>query len=400
MRHGLGVRAFFCASVRLRKTTTGGAMKATIKNSKPSGTHYLISFYGCDERQINSAKFWEKTLFAAAKDAGIPILHNHFYKFNPHGCTGFLLLASSHVSIHTWPEYKYVACDVFSCSSEVETGNLVRHLVEAVTHTSKDIKKMSRGFRFFDFKKHINKHNQLIMPVFSTGGEMKIDVRSILAETKSEYQEILFIDTPIYGKCLVIDGIIQTSEYDHELYDRTMLSLLKAGDKKLLILGGGDGYVAQAALAINPDLCITVVDLDRAVVEGCKLHLNQKVFGDPRIELHIENAVDFLEKTAKKRQRFDGIICDLTDAPMSTHDKKDFLKFYEKVISCCSIALKKNGWISMQAGASHVAFGHIDAVSTLSKLLGKQFKTVSRKDVLISSYGEENTFLFAQATSP
>jgi len=374
-------------------------MKSKIKNSKPSGTHYLISFYGCDERQINSAEFWDTILCAGVKNAGIPILHNHFYEFNPHGITGFVLLAASHVSIHTWPEYKYVACDVFSCSPEVETGNLVRHIVKAVTHTSKDIKKMSRGFRFFDFKKHINKHNQLIMPVFSTGGEMKIDVRSILAEIKSEYQEILFIDTPIYGKCLVIDGIIQTSEYDHELYDRTILSSLKPKDKKLLILGGGDGYVAQTALSINPNLHITVVDLDREVVEGCKRHLSQKVFADRKIELHIENALDFIEKTARQRQRFDGIICDLTDAPISTHDKKDFLKFYEKVISCCSSALKKNGWISMQAGASHVAFGHIDAVSTLLKLLGKHCKSVSRKDVLISSYGEENTFLFAEKRS-
>lgn len=117
-----------------------------MKNSKPNGVHYLLGFFGCDGKQINSEKFWKKTVVDSVKGTKIKILHKYFYNFNPYGITGFLLLSSSHMSIHTWPEYDYAACDVFSCSTDGETKKIIKYLEKNIAHKRIKTKKINRGY--------------------------------------------------------------------------------------------------------------------------------------------------------------------------------------------------------------------------------------------------------------
>jgi S-adenosylmethionine decarboxylase len=75
------------------------------------------------------------------------VLHTHFYKFTPEGLTGYILISTSHISVHTWAELNYAACDVFSCADRKETERTVKHITEMVKHNRIKIKKMRRGFR-------------------------------------------------------------------------------------------------------------------------------------------------------------------------------------------------------------------------------------------------------------
>jgi S-adenosylmethionine decarboxylase len=132
------------------KTAAGtkpAAKKKRLKNSAPDGIHYLIEFFGCSGKYIDSVTHWEKLLSAAIAKADIKPLNSHFYKFAPHGITGYILLSASHIAIHTWPEYGYVACDVFSCGCTDETQRIVDNIQERVAHTKIKIRKMKRGFR-------------------------------------------------------------------------------------------------------------------------------------------------------------------------------------------------------------------------------------------------------------
>lgn len=371
-------------------------MKKILKNSHPDGVHFLIEFFGCNEKQIDDMNFWKDILKGGTKKFNLPVLGDSFYRFDPSGITGFLLLASSHVSVHTWPEYNYVACDVFSCSPYKKTKELVDFLIGKVSHKKVDIKEFERGYKFFDFQKIINNKCELAIPIFSTGEKMKIKVKNVIGKIKSDFQDILFLDTSNFKRCLVIDGIMQTAETDHEVYDNAILKKLRKADKKILILGGGDGYVAEMALRINPSLKIKVIELDVEVVKGCEKYLEQKIFKDPRVQLYIEDAFHYLKNTINKNGKFDGIICDLTDEPIRKRDQKDFRKFYKEVISLSEDALNDNGWISLQAGASRVTPEHMDAVSILEKILKKSFKDISRKDEMIPSFGEKNAFLYAR----
>lgn len=229
---------------------------------------------------------------------------------------------------------------------------------------------------------------------------MKLEVKRHIAEIDSSFQKILLVDSFDFGKCLFIDGIMQCSEKDHDLYDREILKLLDKKDKNVLVLGGGDGYVAEMALKINPKLNVRVIDLDVEVVKNCEKYLGQKIFKNKLVKLFIEDALHHLRVLIKNNKlKLDGIVFDLTDEPVRKKDKNvksSFVKFYEELINISHKVLKKGGWVSMQAGASKVIPKYNNAVATLEKLFKQKFKKVKRTDIMIPSFGEKNAFLFGR----
>jgi len=240
--------------------------------------------------------------------------------------------------------------------------------------------------------------NYLELPIFATGETMKIGIKENLETVESDFQDISVIDTFDYGRCLVIDGIVQTSETDHDLYDRTILRRLSEKDKHILILGGGDGYVAQMALDINPNVKITIVDLDIEVIKTCQKNLNQKVFAHPNVRLVVGDAFHFM-KTYEKlhEEKFDGIICDLTDNPVGGNGNEEkFKDFYSKIFKFSKSILKDSGWISVQAGSSESIEKYVHSAKILFNLLTENFKNVSKEDILIPSFGEDCAFLFGK----
>lgn len=353
-----------------------------MKNSNPDGIHYLIEFFGCKPDQANSVEFWKKVLQASVRGTSMEVLHSYFYQFKPQGVTGFLLLSSSHISVHTWPDKGYAACDIFTCANEDETNLALNRLKKAVAHNHVNIEKVNRGYQFLN------------LPIFCNGESMKIEINSILHKADSGFQKIVIADTKEYGKCLIIDGVMQTAESDHEMYDKELLKPLKKEDKNVLILGGGDGYVAQMALKKNSKLHVDIVDLDIEVIQSAEKFLDQKVFKNKRAKLFVGDALHFLKVG---NEAFNGIICDLTDAPIGTKKEAiEFEKFFDEIISLSKKRLKKGGWISIQSGASKAINGYINEVAIIEKILKKDFKKISRSDIFIPSYGESCAFLFAE----
>ena len=83
---------------------------------RPAGTHLLADLYGVDCTLLVSSADIDALLRAGAEAAGACILHSHFHSFGEAmGVTGVVLLAESHISIHTWPEYGFAAADIFMC---------------------------------------------------------------------------------------------------------------------------------------------------------------------------------------------------------------------------------------------------------------------------------------------
>lgn len=115
------------------------------QKNKIMGGHYVLDFFGCSLNQLDSMKFWQKNLGKAARAADMEILKSHFHKFEPHGITGFLLLSTSHISVHTWPEHNFAACDVFSCSSDEYTKKAVDYLKKIIAHKKCETEYFGRG---------------------------------------------------------------------------------------------------------------------------------------------------------------------------------------------------------------------------------------------------------------
>ncbi|HZX50286.1 MAG TPA: adenosylmethionine decarboxylase [Candidatus Paceibacterota bacterium] len=115
--------------------------KRTIKQSH-LGTHIIAEFFGC--KKLNDLKLIRQSLKEAAHICNATILHTKFHKFSPQGLTGYVLLAESHISIHTWPEHGYAAVDVFTCGL-MDTEKAVRHLADQFEAQKVEFKKITRG---------------------------------------------------------------------------------------------------------------------------------------------------------------------------------------------------------------------------------------------------------------
>lgn len=238
----------------------------------------------------------------------------------------------------------------------------------------------------------------LTNPIYSNNESYGIHVKRKIVRTKSDLQKIDVLETKEFGRCLFLDGLIQTAESDHTLYDRALLGEMNKKDSRILILGGGDGYVADAALHKSKKALVELVELDAKVVDTSIKYLNQKVFDNERLLLHLGDALKF---TSDKRRfgQYDGIVCDLTDMPV-VGDKignREFERFYRTIIKRSSRLLKKGAWISLQAGASKVSSSYVDMVAVFKRILDKEgFRNTKRRDVFIPSYGEQVAFVYAE----
>lgn len=84
------------------------------------GRHILAEYYSCDTTVLNSIELLEKCMQSAVRASGATIIDSTFHKFSPHGVSGVIVIAESHMAIHTWPEYGYAAVDFFTCGDRVD----------------------------------------------------------------------------------------------------------------------------------------------------------------------------------------------------------------------------------------------------------------------------------------
>jgi spermidine synthase len=147
------------------------------------------------------------------------------------------------------------------------------------------------------------------------GLEQRIQVRGVLYEGRSDHQTIRVLDTVPFGRALILDSALQTTETDEFIYHEMMVhpALISLPQpERVLIIGGGDGGCLRRALE-HPLKEVVQVELDRQVVEASRRYLPQVssgAFDDPRLHLLFADGYEFVEQA---QEPFDAIIVDLTD---------------------------------------------------------------------------------------
>ena len=94
--------------------------------------HLLLELYACDYEKLNDESFLRCTLNNASKLANATVLNLISNKFEPQGVTAIALLAESHLSIHTWPESRYSAIDIFTCGQHMKPDLASKYLIQAL----------------------------------------------------------------------------------------------------------------------------------------------------------------------------------------------------------------------------------------------------------------------------
>jgi S-adenosylmethionine decarboxylase len=92
----------------------------TRPGEQPSlGSHLLIELYGCDGTALETEAFVGEAMREAAVESKATVVAQSFHEFKPYGVSGAVIIQESHYTIHTWPEHKYAAVDLFYCGGTV-----------------------------------------------------------------------------------------------------------------------------------------------------------------------------------------------------------------------------------------------------------------------------------------
>ncbi len=109
------------------------------------GRHLLLELFDCDAEALNSLDTVKASMVEAAKRAQATIIDVVFHEFNPFGISGVVVIAESHLAIHTWPEYRYAAVDVFSCGDVLQPQVAADYLVEQLGAARASVVELQRG---------------------------------------------------------------------------------------------------------------------------------------------------------------------------------------------------------------------------------------------------------------
>lgn len=109
------------------------------------GRHLLAELYGCDAAVLADEGRIAAAMLEAARACGATIVESVFHHFSPLGVSGVVIIAESHLTIHTWPEHGYAAVDVFTCGVTIEPLEAVEFLQRELGAAHLSLSELNRG---------------------------------------------------------------------------------------------------------------------------------------------------------------------------------------------------------------------------------------------------------------
>jgi spermidine synthase len=224
-------------------------------------------------------------------------------------------------------------------------------------------------------------------------GHMHAIVRTVAA-LQTKFQQAEIMETASYGKVLVLDGRIQSSQADEFIYHDALVHpgmlTTEASPRTALVIGGGEGATLREILRYPSIVRAVMVDIDGEVVELCRRHLpemHQGAFEDRRTEVRHEDARGYLERTT---ERFDFITVDLVE-PLE--EGPACMLFTKEFYSLVHDRLTPGGTMTMQAGMTKV--GELGFFSAIHRTLAEVFPVVAGYQAFVSCFGTPWGFMVA-----
>ncbi len=197
-------------------------------------------------------------------------------------------------------------------------------------------------------------------------------VSRVIFQKKSEFQQIDIVESPAFGKVLLLDGLVMTTDLDEFVYHEMLVHpamTLHPDPKEILVIGGGDGGTVREILKYPEVKTITVCEIDREVVEASLEHLPHlsEGFKDSRVKLLFKDGVKYVQEVPDKS--FDVIFVDSSDpvGPAAVLYGKEFIANLKRI-------LKNGGMVVFQ---SESPFTRLDIIKDLFDKLKSHFAHVT-----------------------
>ncbi len=352
------------------------------------GIHLIADLSGCRNNLtlMSDETGLRQACLDLVNSCGLTVVGDTFVAFpgigdSPGGVTGTVLLAESHLAIHTWPEQSAVTLDVYVCNFSTDNSKKASQLLAAMT-------------TLFDPAKA--NHQQLqrgeigVAHSAQNMGEEKLNDHSayayqlgpVLYREQSPYQLIEVHDSPQFGRLFRLDGDYMTSEKEEFFYHEALVHPAAASHgkvKRVLILGGGDGGAAEELLKYPSVERVVIAELDEVVIRVAREYfqsIHHGALDDPRVEVRIGDGLAYVRDTL---ERFDLVLLDLTDpdTPASALYTAEFFSSVKKLLN--------PGGAMVLHTASPIF--RPDVVSMLYQRLQKNFSIVAPMGLYIPLYG-------------
>lgn len=286
------------------------------------GLHLTADLHGCscDASLMTDAAALAQLCRRAVGTSGLTIVDDRFFTFpdwqgQPGGVTGAVLLAESHLALHTWPERSGVTLDVYVCNFSTDNSGkaerLMDDLIVAFSPAQVGTNRILRGSADPD-----SRSDELLLEWLNPHSAYGFKATRRLETIRTPHQTIEVFDTAQWGKLFRLDGAYMTSENDEFHYHEPIVhcaALAHPAPRSALVIGGGDGGSSEELLKHPTIRRVVMAELDADVVRIARRYLqrvHRGAFDDPRLEVRIG---DGFEYACGAGEKFDLIVLDLTD---------------------------------------------------------------------------------------
>ena len=342
-----------------------------------NGLHLIGDLSGCrcDPQRLLDGKAFEQTCVEMVRASGLTIMDVSFHQFEGSGFTGTVVLAESHLAIHTWPESAGLTLDVYVCNYSADNSDKARALFDSIA-------------AYFDPAESavtaIDRGEHLIMEPLNETTGFYIKAARKLGSWQTKFQKLEIFETPHYGRIFRLDGYNMTSEREEFVYHENLIHpalTAHAAPKKILIIGGGDGGSSEEALKHPSVEQVTMCEIDEDVIKIAKEHffaVHRGVFDNPKLRVLVGDGMKFIRET---HERFDLVALDLND-PMGPAEALYSTEFFQQ----CRAVLAPGGALVLHIGAP---VARPERVTELAQRLNGVFRIVRPYTMYIPLYGAQ-----------
>jgi spermidine synthase len=355
------------------------------------GLHLTADLHDCrcDAALLTDAQRLAALCGSLTRETGLTAVADRWHTFPSHegqpgGVTGVVLLAESHLAIHTWPERSAVTLDVYVCNFMDDNSGKARDLIGSLQHAFQPARagrqQLQRGAE--PAVAPADGGSGYVLEALNEDSVYGFRFERQLLSRRTPFQQLELLESSQLGRTLRLDGRYMTSEADEFFYHEAMVhpaAMVHPFPERALILGGGDGGAAEELLKHPSMQQVTIVDIDPDVVQVARQELgaiHRGALDDDRVRVVCEDGDAFVRST---EDLFDIVVLDLTDpdTPAGPMYTREFMEHVRRVLA-------PGGAVVLHLGPP---FYRPEQVRTLLAALRRTFHIVAPYGLHVPLYG-------------